>query len=116
MYVVNTGAPPRDIARFGLLTLDTVIAPYDLRMGQPGSVTAECVAAQLAGYRPSEINTMLPAAYLRVLVDAITIANTRHGTDIVLNDAYESAPGIGYQRGVAASLLRTTGRLRAIRD
>lgn len=103
-------------ARFGLLALDTVIAPYDLRMGQPGSVTAERVAAQLAGFRPSEITTLLPAAYLRVLADAITIANTLHGADIVLNDAYESAPGIGYQRGVAASLLRTAGRLPVIRD
>ncbi|RAO54413.1 DUF6884 domain-containing protein [Micromonospora saelicesensis] len=33
-------------ARYGLLTPDTVIEPYELRMGQPGAVTAPTLYAQ----------------------------------------------------------------------
>ncbi|WP_241032096.1 DUF6884 domain-containing protein [Rhodococcus pseudokoreensis] len=32
--------------RFGLLPLDTVVAPYEMRVGEPGSVTADTVHAQ----------------------------------------------------------------------
>jgi len=35
-------------AMHGLLRLDELVAPYDLRMGQPGSVTAERVLRQAA--------------------------------------------------------------------
>lgn len=35
-------------ARHGILPPDTIISPYDLRMGQPGSVTAAVVQAQAA--------------------------------------------------------------------
>ena len=35
-------------ALHGLLPLDRVIAPYELRMGQPGSITAEALRAQAA--------------------------------------------------------------------
>lgn len=90
---------------------DTVIAPYDLKMGQPGACNPERVAAQLSARRADEIIAMLPAAYLRVLAAGIRIVNEAGMADIELMDAFEAAPGIGYQRGVAASLLRRAGSI-----
>jgi hypothetical protein len=98
-------------ALHGLVDPDTVIAPYDLKMGQPGACDPERVAAQLSARRPDEIIAMLPAAYLRVLSAGIHIVNEAGTADIELMDAFEAAPGIGYQRGVAASLLRRAGSI-----
>jgi hypothetical protein len=98
-------------ALHGLVDLDTVIAPYDLKMGQPGSCNPERVAAQLSARRPDQIIALLPAAYLRVLAAGIHIVNEAGTADIELMDAFEAAPGIGYQRGVAASLLRRAGSI-----
>lgn len=98
-------------ALHGLVDPTTVLAPYDLTMGQPGSITATRVADQLRADPPDEILAMLPAAYLRVLTDAVGTLNEAGLADIVVLNAFEAAPGIGYQRAVAASLLRTAGRL-----
>lgn len=98
-------------ALHGLLNPDTVVAPYDLKMGQPGACSPERVAAQLSARRPDEVIAMLPAAYLRVLSAGIRIVNETGAADIELLDAFEAAPGIGYQRGVAASLLRRAGSI-----
>lgn len=98
-------------ALHGLVDLDTVIAPYDLKMGQPGACGPDLLAAQLCARRPDEIIAMLPAAYLKVLSAGVHIVNEAGIADIVLMDAFEAAPGIGYQRGVAASLLRSAGSI-----
>lgn len=97
-------------ALHGLVDPTTVLAPYNLKMGQPGSITATQVAGQLAVAPPAEIVAMLPAAYLRVLTEAAGVLNEGGWADIAVLDAFEAAPGIGYQRGVAASLLRTAGQ------
>ncbi|MDZ4270819.1 MAG: hypothetical protein U1D00_34995 [Mycobacterium sp.] len=98
-------------ALHGLVDPTTVLKPYNLKMGQPGSVTAAKVAAQLGHTPPDEIVAMLPAAYLRVLTEAVATLNETGLADITVLNAFETAPGIGYQRGVAASLLRTAGRI-----
>jgi len=98
-------------ALHGLVDPMTVLKPYNLKMGQPGSVTATQLAAQLGRTPPDEIVAMLPSAYLRVLTEAVATLNEAGLADITVLNAFESAPGIGYQRGVAASLLRTAGRI-----
>jgi len=98
-------------ALHGLVDPATALEPYDLKMGQPGSVTAAQLAAQLVHSPPDEIVAMLPAAYLLVLVEAVETLNDAALADITVHNAFEAAPGIGYQRGVAASLLRTAGRI-----
>ncbi|WP_141564232.1 DUF6884 domain-containing protein [Mycolicibacterium palauense] len=98
-------------ALHGLIDPATVLEPYDLKMGQPGSITAAQVAAQLVHTPPDEIVAMLPTAYLLVLAEAVDTLNDATLTDITVHNAFEAAPGIGYQRGVAASLLRTAGRI-----
>ena len=52
--------------------------------------------------------SVVAAAYDLASTDGINEAGL---ADITVLNAFESAPGIGYQRGVAASLLRTAGRI-----
>lgn len=84
-------------AKHGLITLDTVLAPYDLRMDQPGSITAETLAEQALALGidfGSEVYAFLPAAYLARLDEALRTH------DVYVQNVYEVAAGIGYQRGV----------------
>jgi hypothetical protein len=90
-------------AKYGLLPLDQVIEPYDVRMGDPDSITADALAAQCQalGLRYDEatesypeISCFLPEAYFARLDAAL------RADDVYAHDVYEAAPGIGYQRGV----------------
>lgn len=101
-------------AQHGLLDLDTVVAPYDVTMGDPGCITPAALAGQLAGQAATTVAAMLPAAYLTALTAAVALNNDDDTLPWVeLLDVYEAAPGIGYQRGVATSLVRTAGTLPA---
>lgn len=88
-------------ALHGLVELDMVLAPYDVKMGQPGCVGAAELAAQLAAIAPASIQTLLPRAYAGRLAEAAAIAGLAAPTDLFAN-----APGIGYQRAVAAGVIR----------
>ena len=82
-------------AKHGLIALDTIVEPYDLKMGQKGSVTSATLADQLAAMLPKNetyiIDALLPKAYAAALEDATAdhIENHFHGT-----------AGIGYQKQV----------------
>lgn len=96
-------------AKYGLVQLDQVLEPYDLRMGQPESVTVEQLAVQAQAFgidwdedteRGTEVYAFLPAAYLERLDAALRTL------DVYVQDVYEGAvgsngrPGIGPQRRV----------------
>lgn len=81
-------------AEHGLITLDTVIAPYDRKMGQAGSVTPDTIAAQALALGidwGASVYALLPAAYYRPLDEALRA-----------QDVYEATAGIGDQRHVNA--------------
>lgn len=86
-------------ARYGLVTLDEVIEPYDLRMGEPGSITAAELRAQAARLQldGAEDVTVLAGAVYAAAVRAIWphAVNPLAGTR-----------GIGEQRGRLAALAR----------
>lgn len=96
-------------AEHGLVDLDTVLAPYDTKMGQAGQVAVTELVDQLVALAPHTIEAMLPAAYRRQLAKAVEFINTE-GDDadpwIELLDVFEASPGIGFQRGTASSLVR----------
>lgn len=95
-------------ARYGLVDLDTELASYDTKMGDAGCITAAGVAAQLAELAPAAIESLLPAAYRRTLEAAVAELNEDDANEwIEFMDVFEAAPGIGFQRGVASSLVRT---------
>lgn len=90
-------------ALHGLVELDTEVAPYDVTMTDRGSITVEGLTetAATAGITyGDEVFGFLPNAYRVRLESALDVL------DVVVQDVYEAAPGIGYQRGVASSLNR----------
>lgn len=111
------GVPARVMilsAEHGLLELDTVVAPYDTKMGDAGCVTPAVLRDQLAATGATTVEAMLPAAYYDALAAAVADNNDDDTAPwIELLNVYEAAPGIGYQRGVASSLVRTAGTLSA---
>lgn len=96
-------------AEHGLVELDEVLAPYDTKMGKAGCIAVTELIDQLVALAPASITSMLPSAYYRPVWEAVTFIN-EEGDDadpwIDLMDVYEAAPGIGFQRGVASSLVR----------
>ena len=96
----SQGIPARVLilsALHGLVELDTVLAPYDVKMGDPQSVTPAVLAAQATALGlgwGSEVYAFLPAAYFTALDTALRTL------DVYPAPVYEAAPGIGYQRAV----------------
>jgi len=91
-------------AKHGLIELDTIIEPYNVKMGDAGSVTAATVAAQaeaLGVTWGTETYGLLPRAYYAVADEALRTH------DVYLQDIYEADAGIGYQRGTCSTIVRT---------
>lgn len=86
-------------AKHGLIQLDQIIAPYDLKMGQKGSVTSETLAGQLDTMRPTKesytIDALLPKAYAAALENATG--------DWIVNH-FAGTAGIGYQKQVLKNI------------
>ncbi len=91
-------------ARWGLITPDTVIEPYELKMGAPGSVTPETLAAQAVDlgidWGCGGVYGLLPRPYLARLDEALRTL------DVYIQDVYEACGGIGEQRRVNALIAR----------
>jgi uncharacterized protein YceK len=88
-------------ALHGLITLDTVIAPYDLKPGRHGSISPAAVGAQAASLGIAwgcEVYALLPRPYLAVLDAAL------RPECIWVQDVYEGCRGIGEQRFVNRTL------------
>lgn len=88
-------------AKLGLIELDTVVAPYDVKMGDadaitPAGILTTAVELGLDELDP-ELYALLPAAYFDALAQALA------PVDVYPADVYEAAPGIGYQRGAVRS-------------
>jgi len=94
-------------AKHGLLDLDTVVEPYDCEMMatrrkvNPASIKVEALVEQLAERgldgrceNSDNVWAMLPAAY-NARLDAALRVNF-----CALNNVYDGADGIGFQRGV----------------
>lgn len=82
-------------ALHGLIEPSTVLEPYDVKMGDAGSIKPAAIAEQLAAINATTITTLLPRAYRLALVRA----------GAIVTDMYANAPGIGYQRRVASQIL-----------
>lgn len=96
-------------AKYGLLDLDQVVAPYDVKMtDHTGTVTVAALADQLREVAPTSVTTMLPKAYAERLEAAVAVINDDEDGELWIShyDAYETAPGIGFHRGVSARLTR----------
>lgn len=84
-------------ARYGLVELDTVIAPYQQRMADPGSITADELTAQALALGidwGADVYAFLPSTYMTRLDAGL------RPLDVYAADVYEATGGIGMQRRV----------------
>lgn len=90
-------------AKHGLVEPGTVLEPYDLRMGRPGSVSAETLAEQALAFGidwGSQVYALLPHPYLARLDAALRVL------DVYVQDVYEGAGGNGDQKAVNVRISR----------
>lgn len=86
-------------ALHGLIDPATIVDPYDVKMGDPGSVSPETVTGQaiaLGVEWGDDVYGFLPSAYQSVLDEALRVL------DIYPQQVYEATSGIGDQRHVCA--------------
>lgn len=85
-------------ARHGLVDPDQILEPYDLQIGQPGSIPAATLTAQALEWGidwGSQVYALLPRPYLARLDEAL------RALDVYVQDVYQAATaGIGEQRRV----------------
>lgn len=84
-------------ALHGLIALDTIVAPYDCKMGDESSVSVERIAEQaqeLGVVWGADVYAFLPRAYFDRLDAALRL------DDVYAAQVYEACGGIGEQRGV----------------
>lgn len=83
-------------ALHGLVELDTIIDPYDLKMGDEGSVTPATIAAQALALQLDETDVygFLPSSYFSVLDEGL------RSIDVFASPVYEATSGIGHHRGI----------------
>jgi cytoplasmic iron level regulating protein YaaA (DUF328/UPF0246 family) len=91
-------------ALHGLIALDKIVEPYDLKMGQRGSVQTTTLETQLASILPRTesfvIDALLPKAYNEALENACPHWIENHFT---------GTKGIGYQKQVLKTIREKVG-------
>ncbi|MGV7400402.1 DUF6884 domain-containing protein [Mycobacterium kansasii] len=97
-------------AKHGLLALDTIVTPYDVRFGQPGHILATELSNQLTTLGAHTLTTLLPRRYLTALTDAARVLQDA-GAHLTVIDLFAHTRGIGYQRAVLSSLLNANTRV-----
>jgi hypothetical protein len=93
-------SPGADLSgKYGLVDLDRVLEPYDLRIDAPGSVSVATLVEQATvlgiGWR-SQVHALLPQPYFRRLNEALRTL------EVYPLDVYEGCQSNGEQRRVNA--------------
>lgn len=105
-----SGRPARVLilsGKYGLVELDQVLEPYDLKMGSAGSVSAAALGEQALALGigwGAEVYALLPRKYLARLDEALRTL------DVYVQDVYEGCGSIGEQRRVNANIARPVNR------
>lgn len=95
-------------ALYGLLPLDEVLAPYDVKMGDAAALDRRDggvleLAAQVIGHGLHRdgvtVYTMLPAAYERMMDEALRLAG-----GLCTVPVYEATAGMGEHKAIAKGL------------
>lgn len=83
-------------ALHGLISPDAIVAPYDLKMGDPGSITADEIAAQADALdlEAADIYAFMGATYFSILDEGL------RQNDIFASPVYEATRGIGDHKGI----------------
>lgn len=87
-------------AKYGFLSLDDMIEPYEQKMGQAGSIAVETLTEQAEARGLDEVYCLLPKAYYAAVYEAF---QPFYG---LAHDVYEALLGIGEQRRVNTLIAR----------
>lgn len=86
-------------AKHGLIALDKIVEPYNLKMGQAGSIDTNTLGDQLNAIMPTAetftIDAFLPKAYA---------AKLEESTGAWIVNHFEGCAGIGYQKAVLKNI------------
>tara|TARA_X000001036_G_scaffold428511_1_gene458404 strand:- start:258 stop:917 length:660 start_codon:yes stop_codon:yes gene_type:complete len=98
-------------AKYGLVKPDTVVAPYDVKMGDEEDIDAYRLSQQLWGclnygglYKNGEIDSWLPKTYFARLTDALSMCCI----DIEPYQVLKGNCGIGEQKAMVKQINETT--------
>ena len=88
-------------AKHGLVRLDTVLDPYDLKLGDPGSIQWNDISVQLQEYGiTGQVLSLLPKDYFKLLERSTQgVANMPSRHNIQFENLFEGTKGIGEQKG-----------------
>ena len=86
-------------ARYGLVTLDQILEPYDIKMGDAGSIHVDDVRLQADWYNIDDpyVSALLPKSYFKMLDNSLAFPYK-------LANMYAGCAGIGHQKHVLAEL------------
>lgn len=91
-------------AKYGLVELGQVIAPYDCTIRDEDSVPVEALTAQAQAlgidWEGDEVYCLLPIAYFRKLDEALRTL------DVYAHNVYEAIRGIGTQRFINKCIVK----------
>jgi hypothetical protein len=95
-------------AKHGLVSLDTVLEPYDLQINEPGSVKWNDISVQLRDLGiDGKVLSLLPKNYQAVLarsLEGFGKGAPSRPFNIQLENLYEGSKGIGEQKGRLSQL------------
>lgn len=92
-------------AKHGLVRLDHVLEPYEMKMSDKDSVTGYRLVMQLVGLKfEGDLITFLPKAYL----NRLTSAGNAAGCTVL--DQYAGCKGIGFQKARLKQIREKAGK------
>ena len=100
-------------AKHGLVATGQVLAPYDLKMGDPASAGRHMLAGQLLEHlwwSDVTLNAALPQRYLEALTAAVELVQPHTETRLSVVDLYRGCRGVGDQRHRLAQLPPSSAR------
>jgi hypothetical protein len=95
-------------AKHGLMKLDEIVEPYDVKMGDADSISADDLRDQVTELHEQyshfdyRIHTLLPKAYYRELWAAVHTGQRRAA--FKLWNHFDGCAGIGYQKAALKNL------------
>lgn len=85
-------------AKHGLVTLDQVLEPYDLKLGDPGSIDAGVLAKQMDKFGiEGTVTSLMPKMYDKLFTEAA-------GSKVEIDHHFEGTRGIGDQKARLSKL------------
>ena len=84
-------------AKYGVIHETTIVEPYNVKMGDAGTISTHelrCQLVQMVNYGIEELDCFLPKQYFK----ALTVS--AEGLNLKLNNHFAGTKGIGFQKAI----------------